>query len=326
MGVGRTFVYPEEQQRLRDKAKRLSWLSVVLLVSAGMLLFLTLGQSQAMKTAWVSDILTAIPPVALLVAMRYELRDPSSRFPFGYTRSISVAFLVTSGVLSIIGIYLLFDSLMKLVKQEHPPIGMIELFGRQFWLGWAMIATLGFSLLCGFILGLLKKPVAKALHDKALHAESTMNRDEWLSEGAAIVGILLVAFGQWWGDAAAAAFISLEIVHDGWMNMRLVIGDLMDESPSVMGTHELEDIGSKVRSTVERMGGVSKAAVRLREHGRALTGEVLVELRDGTDMLERVEQVARQAREVDWRLHDITVMPVSQLDEQNPPKTRVRAP
>jgi cation diffusion facilitator family transporter len=321
MGVGRTFVYPEEQQRLRDKAKKLSWLSIVLLVTAGVLLFLTLGQSQAMKTAWVSDILTAIPPIALLVAMRYELREPSSRFPFGYMRAVSVSFLVTSGVLSVIGLYLLFDSVLKLLKRQHPAIGVTELFGHQFWLGWAMIATLSFSLLCGFTLGQLKKPVAKKLHDEALNAESTMNRDEWLSEGAAIVGIVLVAFGQWWGDAVAAAFISVEIVHDGWMNMRLVIGDLMDESPTVMGTHELEDIGSKVRSTVEQMGGVSKAAVRLREHGRALTGEVLVELRDGTDTVERVEQVAKRAREVDWRLHDLTVMPVSHLEEQNPPKS-----
>src|SRR5437763_7440857 len=118
MIFGERFEYPEEQRRLRAKAKGLSWASIVLLTSAGTVLFFALGQSEAMKTAWVSDVLTAIPPVALLVAMRYELREPTERFPFGYTRSISVAFLVTSGVLSIIGMYLLYDALMKLVTQE----------------------------------------------------------------------------------------------------------------------------------------------------------------------------------------------------------------
>src|SRR5438270_2687847 len=127
MTIGMTFEYPEEQQRLRQRAKTLSWLSIVLLLSAGTLLFFALGQSEAMKTAWVSDILTAIPPAALLVAMKFELRPPTNRFPYGYTRSISVAFLVTSGMLSLIGLYLLFESLMKLIMQQRPPIGTMEL-------------------------------------------------------------------------------------------------------------------------------------------------------------------------------------------------------
>src|SRR5438270_1655398 len=209
MTIGITFEYPKEQQQLRQRAKRLSWLSIVLLFSAGTFLFFALGQSEAMKTAWVSDILTAIPPMALLGAMHFELRDRSKRFPYGFTRSISVAFLVTSGVLSLVGLYLLYDSLGKLLKQQRPPIGTTVMFGHHFWAGWLMIVALGYSLACGLLLGLLKKPVAARLNDKALRAEATMNRDEWLSEGAAILGIVLVGFGHWWGDSVAAAFISV---------------------------------------------------------------------------------------------------------------------
>jgi len=35
---------------------------------------------------WISDILTAIPPAALRVARRCELREPNERFPYGYFR------------------------------------------------------------------------------------------------------------------------------------------------------------------------------------------------------------------------------------------------
>jgi cation diffusion facilitator family transporter len=320
MKIGERFEYPEEQLRLRNRSKSLSWLSIVLLVSAGAGLFFALGQSEAMKTAWVSDLLTAIPPIALLAAMRVELRDHSKRFPFGYTRSIALAFLLTSGVLSLVGLYLLFDSLSKLFSQQRPPIGTTEMFGHTFWAGWLMIAALGYSLLCGLVLGLLKKPVAARLHDKALRAEATMNRDEWLSEGAAILGIVLVGYGHWWGDAAAAAFISLELVHDGWMNMRLVLGDLMDETPTVMGNEDIEDITDKVRSRVERIDHVAAAGVRLREHGRALTGEVFIVPSDHADVLHLVSEVADGAAGVDWRLHDIAVMPVPRLDNITPPR------
>jgi cation diffusion facilitator family transporter len=317
--IGRTFEYPPEQARQREKAKRLSWLSIGLLCTAGTFVFFAVGQSEAMKTAWITDFLTAVPPASLLLAMRFELRSPNRRYPYGYTRAIGIAFLVTSGVLSLIGLYLFFESMMKLLMQQRPPIGTMELFGHQLWQGWVMIVALAYSLVCGLTIGLLKKPVAEALSDKALNAEATMNRDEWMSEGAAILGILLVGLGYWWGDATAAAFISLEMVHDGWLNLRLVIGDLMDESPSKMGTHELEAITDRVRGAVEQMDGVADAAARLREHGRVLTGELYVVLENDGGVADRVDRIARDVHEIDWRLHEITVMPVKTIRSTEPP-------
>jgi hypothetical protein len=123
MTIGRAFAFPNELRLLRERVRSLSWLSIVLLSSAATLLFLTLGQSQAMKTAWVGDMLTLVPPAAMLLAMRVEQREPTKRFPFGYTRAVVLAFLVTSGVLSITGLYLLYDAMRKLLGQERPPIG-----------------------------------------------------------------------------------------------------------------------------------------------------------------------------------------------------------
>src|SRR4051812_16583208 len=118
--IGGVFEFPEEQRRAREKTNRLSWLSIVLLFTAGVVLYLAVGQSEAMKTAWVSDILTAVPSIALLVANRYELRPPTRRFPHGYTRVIDVAFLVTSAVLSVVGLYLFVESVLKLVHRQRP--------------------------------------------------------------------------------------------------------------------------------------------------------------------------------------------------------------
>jgi cation diffusion facilitator family transporter len=324
MSVGGSFRYPDDKWAQRERMRRLCWLSVVLLLVAGTLIFLTVGQSQAMKTAWVSDVLTAVPPAALLLAMRHELRESTKRYPYGYFRSVSIAFLVTASVLLVVGLYLLYDSLMKLVKQERPPIGTIVLFGHQLWLGWAMIGALAFSMSVGILLGRLKQPVAEALHSKALEAEARMNRAEWMSEGAAIIGLLLVAFGLWWGDAAAAAFISVEIVRDGWHNMRQVIADLMDESPSVLGEHEMETVPAKLKVAAERLDWVERAAVRLREQGHVLSGELYVvptmSARGNGDLAERAARAADELRSVDWRLHGLTVMPVPRLESDAPPR------
>src|SRR4051794_1877170 len=129
--IGRNFEFPDEQKKMRERATRIAWASIMSLTIAAIVLAVTLGQSQAMKTAWISDILSIIPPIALLVGLKFELREPSKRFPFGYFRSISVAFLVTASVLTIIGAYLLFDSASKLLKQERPAIGTMDVFGHR---------------------------------------------------------------------------------------------------------------------------------------------------------------------------------------------------
>src|SRR5205085_8259309 len=139
----------------------------------------TMGQSQAMKTAWVTEILSVFPPIAYLFATHFELRRPTERFPFGYLRSVSISYLVAAGSLTLIGLWLLWDALTKLVGRRHPPIGSMILWGHQFWAGWLMVCALAVSMMVGMLLGHLKSPLAERLHDKALNAEAEMNRDEW---------------------------------------------------------------------------------------------------------------------------------------------------
>ena len=50
---------PDKHEKL-VKAVRLEWLSIGYLLSAIVLLYFTLGSSQAMKAAWVEDILNRV--------------------------------------------------------------------------------------------------------------------------------------------------------------------------------------------------------------------------------------------------------------------------
>jgi cation diffusion facilitator family transporter len=322
MSIGRAFELPERLRPDRARAKRVAWLSIGLLSLGSIALLLTMGQSEAMKTAWVTEVLSMLPPAAFLIATHYEFRPPSERFPFGYLRAISISYLVAAASLSIIGLWLLIDAVMKLVRQERPPVGTMVLFGHQFWAGWAMIAVLSASMVVGMVLGHLKKPLAERLHDKALKAEAEMNQDEWISEAAAILGILLIGFGFWWGDAGAAAFISLEIVRDGWKNIRQVVADLMDEAPTIMDQQDLEPLPGKLRDMARQLPWVERAAVRLREQGRTLTGEVFVVPRAGTpDLARQLDAATADLSNLDWRLHGLTVVPVSHLESDSPPRT-----
>jgi cation diffusion facilitator family transporter len=320
MTIGTPFHYPPEQTEARTRMIRVCQLSCALLFSGAMLLYATVGDSQSMKTAWMTDLLTLLPPLALLIALRYERREPTKRFPFGYTRSTSVAYLVTAATLSIMGIFLAIDSALKLLHQERPAIGLMHLFGHSFWAGWAMIGALAYSMTIGITIGRLKQPIAKVLYSKPLAADATSNSAEWMSEGAAIIGLVLVAYGHWWGDALAALFISVEVIRDGWLSIRLVVGDLMDESPTSLKDERLEELPERVRRATEGLGWVKRAAVRLREHGHAVTGEVFVEPHDPHGALAHVAGVSEGLRRLDWRLHDLVVVLVPRLDDREPPR------
>ena len=315
MNFGRRFHFPHKRWEQRKQAKKLAWISIAVLLSTAVMMYITLGQSEAMKTAWFEDLLGLVPPIVLLIALRIEIKAPNPRFPFGYFRIVSIAFLVTAAVLTLTGLWLLYDSVMNLLKAERPPIGTMTLFGHQFWLGWAMIAALAYSIAVVVLLGIRKRPVAEELHDKALDADADMNKADWMSEGAAIVGILLVGLGYWWGDAAAAGFISLNIVRDGVRNLREVVADLMDETPTELGGVDPEDLPLRLARAAEERDWVAKAAVRLREQGHVLNGDVFVVPRADAVRVEQIEEMSTSLAKLDWRIYNLTVMPVSALED-----------
>lgn len=315
MKVYGQFELPPDKAALHRRAVRLEWVTIAFFVCAVALLALTLGQSQAMKAAWIEDMLGVVPPAAFLIAARYRNRPPNERFPYGYHRSVSVAFLSGSVALLGFGGYVVLDSLLRLVTRERPPIGLVELFGFRFWLGWLMIAVLLATMVPAMVLGHLKKKIARELHDKVLYADAEMNRADWLTAGAAIVGVLGTGAGLWWVDAVAALVIGGDIVRDGVRTTRDAVSNLMDSRPRTVEGTDPHPLPRQLLAAVRDNAWVADAWLRVREEGHVFVGELLVVPVPGTDRLvDRLEELARAARDLDWRMHDLVVAPVNRID------------
>lgn len=323
MRVYDRFELPPEKAALHRRAVRLEWWTIVFFVVAIILLALTLGQSQAMKAAWIEDMLGLVPPAAFLVAARFRNRPPNARFPYGYHRSVSVAFLAGSVALLGLGGYVVYDSIVRLIARERPPIGLIELFGQQVWLGWLMIVVLFATMVPAILLGRVKQRIARQLHDKVLFADAEMNRADWLTAAAAILGVLGIGAGLWWADAVAALVIGGDIVRDGVRTLRSAVADLMDERPRVVDGDDAHPLPDQLLAAVRDHDWVADAWLRLREEGHVFAGELLVVPVRGTDRLvERLEELGAFARDFDWRMHDLVVAPVARID--SPAKERER--
>ena len=193
---------PGAEQELK-KAHRLAWISIAYICSTIAMLFFVMSGSQALKTEMTGEILSLIPPTLFLIGDRVSRRPPNRLYPFGHERAVSAGYVGAAVALLLVGIYLLFDGGMKLAMREHPTIGGFPLFGQVIWTGWLGIAVLLWSSIPAFFLGRAKLKSANVLYDKTLAADADINKADWQSAGAAIIGLVGVSFGLWWADAAA---------------------------------------------------------------------------------------------------------------------------
>lgn len=307
---------PPEQEEANRKAIRLEWISLIYWLSAIVLLYFTLGQSQAMKAAWVEDILALFPPIAFLVASRFRHRPPSGRFPWGYHRAITVAYVVSTVALFALGGYIAVDSVDKLLRGTHPPIGMVEILDMQIWLGWLMLAALAYSGIPPVIIGRLKQPLAEALHDKVLFADAKMNRADWLTACAAAIGVIGIGLGLWWADSVAALVIAADILHDGQRYLRESVSDLMDEWPRTYDEAKPHPAAERIKEEIAALAWVAEAAVRMRETGHTISGDVwIVPVGSDEGLTERLERLTADLRDLDWRIHDVVIAPVTSLED-----------
>lgn len=309
------FELPADLQEQMNKAKKLEWVTLVYLISVVIVMYLTLGNSQAMKAAWLEDILSILPSVAFLIAVKFYDREPTDTFPYGYHRVFSIAFLSGSLALFLMGCFLVIDSSITLITAKHPTIGSMQIWGYQVWMGWLMILALLYSALPAMVLGFKKLPLAKDLHNKILYTDADAQKADYLTAFAAIAGIICVGFGFWWADAVAALFISVSVLYDGITQLKTAVLDLMDRHPVHTATREKDELVSEIQSYVRSWRWVKGAKVRLREHGQVYFGEIYIIPDSTADLVHNVEQGREMLQNYHWKIHDIAICTVADLPE-----------
>ncbi|WP_309134464.1 cation transporter [Cellulomonas sp.] len=312
---------PEEQEEALRRAVRLAWLTIGFLATAIVLMYLVMGSSQAMRTAWAEDLLSLIPPTAFLVGTHVTRRRPGPRHPYGYHRSVGVGHLVAGTALLTMGALLVWESASSLLAQEHPPVGVLVVLGQPVWSGWLMIAVLAYTAVPPVLLGRAKLPLARTLHDRVLYADADMNRADWMTAVAGIVGVLGIGLGLWWADAAAALVISFSILKDGVSNVRTATVALMDARATTVEGDEPHPLVAEVDGHLAAVPWVAQGRARLRDEGHVFHAECFVVPRDGRPpTLDEITALQRSVSDLDWKLQDVVVAPVPALPEELVPE------
>ena len=314
---------PREQERAESRAKKLEWFTLAYMLTALVLVYFALGDSQAMKAAWLEDMLSLVPPAAFLIATHYRHRDPNEQMAWGYHRAISVAYLAGAIAIVALGTFVLVDSSHKLIKGEHPTIGMVELFDWQLWQGWVMIAVLAYTGVPPVILGLMKKPLAERLHDKVLYADAEMQRADWMTAGAAMVGVIGIGFGLWWADSVAAIAIGLDVLRDGARYTGRAVLNLMDARPRTYDERKPHPLKLQVERELVECDWVKEAVVRMRELGHVFAVQAFVVPKSEEGLVDAIEETTERLRRLDWKVHDVALTPVRSIEDLPENESRI---
>lgn len=167
-----------------------------------------------------------------LAAIWFASRPATPKKTFGYYRLEILAAFVNGVALVLLSFFVIYEAVERLTRTE-PIMGMELTF--------VAVGGLFVNLVC-----------AKLLHGD--HAHDLNLRAAWLhvmgdalgSVAAITAGILIVAFGWYWADAAGSVFISLIIVYGAWNLIRESINVLLEGTPAHINVKAVED---RIRNT-----------------------------------------------------------------------------
>ncbi|GAB3616229.1 cation transporter [Okibacterium endophyticum] len=307
---------PNEQAEALRRAIRLEWISIGFTACTVALVATVLGNSQAMKTAWVEDILSVIPQFAFLLAVRVIGRSPTPKHPYGMHRATGVGHLVAGVALVIVGGSLMIDAGSGLLTGEHPSIGTIELFGNVIWLGWIMMGVMASIAAPPVVFGHLKMKLARTLHNKVLYADAAMNKADWMTNVGSIVGVGGIGLGLWWADSAAALFIAASITWDGVKNTKDAVLDLMDKRATTFDDSEPHPVSREVDDYLRELDWVLAVRSRVRDEGQVFHIEAFVVPRRRKVSLEQLEEARAGCSRIDWKVQDVVIVPVRRLPSE----------
>ncbi|WP_182050756.1 cation diffusion facilitator family transporter [Changpingibacter yushuensis] len=305
---------PLTQQVALHKAVRWQIFTIAYTTCTIVVVAQVLGSSQAMKTAWVEDILSLIPQISFLVAMRYVKRPPTRAHPYGMHRAMGTGHLVAGVALAAVGTNLAWEAITGLIAGDHPTIGTVNLLHHTVWLGWLMIAVMVLIVVGPlFLYGPAKARLAPELHNKLLFADADMAKADWHTNAASIVGVLGTGLGVWWLDGAAALFISIGIMRDGFTNARSAILDLMDQTARQFDDSEVHPLATQIVEYLESQSGILKAGIRMRDQGQVFHVEAFVTPTSSHVSLEDMARIAQGVGNLDWKIQDVVVVPTDPL-------------
>lgn len=254
-----------------------------LVLAVGVNLLLTVGQiaggllagSLALLADALHNLNDAGSLALALVARRIARRPTDERRTFGYRRAQVVGALINLTALSMIGLYLVYEAVMRFL--DPSPVA-----------GWLVIAVGGVALVIDLATVMLTHPLSgTSMNIRAAFIHNVA--DALGSVAVVFVGVLILVFGFELADPIATLLIAAYVLYQALGAMPQAVRILMASTPAGLRVEEVAD-------AMEAVDGVRSVhhlhAWQLDEHHRALEAHVVIDRIDA----ERMEGIKHELK------------------------------
>lgn len=179
-----------------------AWLSIgtYLLLSSAKLTIGYLGSSEALKADGLNNTTDIIASIAVLIGLRISQKPPDSNHHYGHLRAETVASLVASFIMLIVGIQVLINSLKSLWEPSGTTPSLLTAYVA---LGSAAVM---------YIVYRYNLALAKKIRSAAVKAAAYDNRSDALVSIGTAIGIFGAIFGFPIIDSITALLVSFLII------------------------------------------------------------------------------------------------------------------
>lgn len=269
------------------KGERGAWVSIAayLLLSAFKLISGFVFDSSALLADGFNNLTDIVASVAVLIGLRISQKPPDSDHAYGHFRAETIAALVASFIMAMVGIQVIIGAVRSLIEGVHSEPDILS----------ALIA-----IVCALAMGgvyAYNRRLAKQINNQALMAAAKDNLSDAMVSVGAAVGIIGAQFGLPWLDVVAAIAVGLLICKTAWDIFRQSTHNLTDG----FDEKELGDL----RSTIARTQGVEGIKdLKARVHGNHVLVDVVIEVDPQLTVIEshkisdRVEERMRKKQNV----------------------------
>ncbi|MFN2747970.1 MULTISPECIES: cation diffusion facilitator family transporter [Bacillus] len=260
-----------------------AWVSIIayLLLSAVKLFIGYAFHSEALKADGLNNTTDIIASLAVLIGLRISQKPPDEDHPYGHFRAETIASLVASFIMMVVGLQVLYSSGETLFHPRETTPDMIA--------AW----TAAGSAIIMFLVFIYNKRLAQKVNSQALYAAAADNKSDAFVSIGTFAGIFASQFNLAWVDTAAAFIIGLLICKTAWDIFR-------DAAHSLTDGFDIKNI-SMYKETIQQVPGVGRIKdVKARYLGSAVHVEIIVEVRSDLNISEShdiADEIERRMQE-----------------------------
>ncbi len=250
----------EKYQDLRygERGALLSLVTYMILAALKLTIGIYAG-SIALRADGFNNVTDIVVSIAVLIGLRVSQKPPDKDHPYGHWKAESIAALIASFIIMVVGIQVLIDAISSFYTGNYHAPDPIA----------AWVGGLGFVVM--IFVYLYNRKLAKKINSQAIDSVAKDNLSDALVSLGATLGIIGAQFGIAWLDPVLAIIVGLIICHTAWGIFRNSSHSLTDG----VSESELEQI----EATTEQIEQVlSVKRVKARYYGNNLIVDLVIEL------------------------------------------------